>query len=68
MSPVVPTAVRCKGKCICRHACVCSSGHKAPHICNDPDCACHAPGNYGLALNVRRGLYVREGESVEVQP
>ncbi len=52
----------CRGKCIARHPCIVCHGHSAPHICRDPDCACHAPGNYGLLHCIRHGMavYVRD--------
>ena len=41
---------KCQETCAGGRACVCCGGHKAGHICMVPDCVCHAPESYGLAL------------------
>ena len=61
------TVPPCPRKCRGGHRCQCHAGHKAPCICGDRDCECHAPRAYGLTLVVRNGRaeYVR---IEEVQP
>lgn len=52
------TFSKCAGKCIARHPCVVAGGHTAPHICRNPDCACHAAAAYGLTEAVIHGQRV----------
>jgi hypothetical protein len=54
-----PVIAPCKGT-TCRggNPCVCYRGHRAPHICRDPHCACHHELNYGLQLNKRGDKYM----------